>query len=184
MPATATLTKDRPLRALRLSIARAIVPTVGKVYSANVGDVDMQMTLDARSRNVIARAPVLFFDGECGLCNRSVRWLMAHDRRRVLRFAPLRGALAAEKLPPLPSGFEEGSAVLWDEEGVHYRSDATLRALVRLGGLCRLAGVLLLVPRAIRDRGYRLIARNRMRWFGRVDSCALLSREDRDRLLP
>src|SRR5215813_8230825 len=34
--------------------------------------------------------PVLFFDGECGLCNNSIRWLIDHDRRRVLRFAPLR----------------------------------------------------------------------------------------------
>lgn len=133
--------------------------------------------------NVDAEPPVLFFDGECGLCNRTVRWLMARDRRRVLRFAPLQGSLAAQKLPPLP-GYDEGSVVFWDDEGLHYRSDATLRAVARLGAHWRFASVLLLVPKTVRDSIYRLIARNRLRWFGRVESCALLSPEDCDRLLP
>jgi len=133
--------------------------------------------------NVSVAAPVLFFDGECGLCNRTVRWLIARDRRRVLRFAPLQGELAAQKLPPLPEGFEEGSVALWDEDGVHYRSEATLRAVARLGGIWRLSTMLLWVPQALRDFFYRWIARNRIRWFGRVESCALLSPADRDRLL-
>lgn len=130
-----------------------------------------------------AQAPVLFFDGECGLCNRTVRWLMARDRRRLLRFAPLQGKLATLKLPALPAGYEDGSVVLWDEEGVHYRSEATLRAVASLGGAWRAASALLWVPKVLRDSVYRLVARNRIRWFGRVESCALLSAADRDRLL-
>lgn len=130
-----------------------------------------------------ADPPVLFFDGECGLCNRTVRWLLARDRRRVLRFAPLQGKLAELKLPASPAGFEEGSVVLWDEEGVHYRSDAALRTVARLGGVWRAASALLWVPKRLRDRVYRRVARNRIRWFGRVDSCVLLSAADRDRLL-
>lgn len=134
--------------------------------------------------NVDAEPPVLFFDGECGLCNRTVRWLITRDRRRGLRFAPLQGQLAAQQLPALPSGYEEGSVVLWDEEGIHYRSDATFRAVACLGGFWRWARVLLLIPKIVRDPVYRLIARHRLRWFGRVESCALLSAEDRDQLLP
>lgn len=141
---------------------------------------DAEETLRATAH---AAPPVLFFDGECGLCNRTVRWLMARDRRRVLRFAPLQGKLAALKLPAFPAGFEEGSVVLWDEAGVHYRSDATLRAVARLGGVWRAAGALLWVPKMLRDRVYRWVARNRIHWFGRVESCALLSAADRDRLL-
>lgn len=73
--------------------------------------------------------------------------------------------------------------MLWDEEGVHYRSDAALRSVARLGGVWRAAGALLWVPKGLRDGVYRWVARNRIRWFGRVESCALLSGADRDRLL-
>src|SRR5688572_12325015 len=42
--------------------------------------------------------PVLFFDGECGLCNRVVRLMLRLDRHGRLRFAPLQGAVAQEYL--------------------------------------------------------------------------------------
>ena len=134
--------------------------------------------------SALTTPPVLFFDGECGLCNRSVRWLFRRDRRRVLKFAPLQGEVAARTIDALPHDIREWSIVLWDEEGIHYESDAALRAVAAVGGLWRLAGGLLLVPRVIRNGVYRFVARNRIRWFGRVASCELLSAEDRARLLP
>jgi len=141
---------------------------------------------EAATRAAYPRAvpPVLFFDGECGLCNRSVVWLIRRDRRRVLRLAPLQGAVAAEKLGDLPADLHDWSIALWDEAGVHFESDAALRAVAAVGGLWTLARGLLLVPRVIRNGVYRFVARNRIRWFGRVESCALLSAEDRARLLP
>lgn len=134
--------------------------------------------------SAVTTPPVLFFDGECGLCNRSVRWLFRRDHRRLLKFAPLQGEVAARTIGVLPNDIREWSIVLWDEEGVHYESDAALRAVAAVGGLWRLARGFLLVPRVIRNVVYRFIARRRVRWFGRVASCALLSPEDRARLLP
>jgi predicted DCC family thiol-disulfide oxidoreductase YuxK len=138
----------------------------------------------AASFSVEPVPPVLFFDGECGLCNHSIRWLIDHDQRRVLRFAPLRGKLAERRLSALPTDYHDWSVVLWDENGIHFESDAALRAVACLGGSWRLARLFLAVPRVVRNRVYRFVARNRIRWFGRVDSCALLSAEDRARLLP
>ena len=128
--------------------------------------------------------PVLFFDDECGLCNRTVRWLIARDRRVTLRFAPLGGVLASQKVPMFPSGYDEETVVLWDDDGIHYRSDAILRSIACLGGKWRLVRVFFLSPRGVRDAVYRMVARNRIQWFRRVPSCALLSRKDRERLLP
>ena len=131
-----------------------------------------------------ALPPVLFFDGECGLCNHSVRWLLVRDQRRVLSFAPLQGELAAQQLPPLASNDQIWSVALWDHDGVHFESDAALRAVASLGGMWWLARFLLVVPRVIRNGVYRFIARSRICWFGRIHFCALLSAEDRARLLP
>lgn len=41
---------------------------------------------------------VLFYDGVCGLCDRSVQFLLARDRERVLHYAPLQGPTAAAVL--------------------------------------------------------------------------------------
>tara|TARA_B100000749_G_scaffold271585_1_gene252577 strand:+ start:222 stop:488 length:267 start_codon:yes stop_codon:yes gene_type:complete len=40
-----------------------------------------------------------------------------------------------------------------------------------------------IVPRALRDAAYRLIARNRYKWFGNTQACALLTEEQRSRLI-
>ena len=141
------------------------------------------MTTDESTRNAV-EPPVVFFDGECGLCNRFMRWLLARDRQRTLQFAQLQGTLAAAHLPPLANDEREWSVAYWDENGVHIESDAALLAIARIGGVWRCARWLRIVPRFIRDSIYRVIARNRIRWFGRVDACALISPEDRARILP
>ena len=122
--------------------------------------------------NVSAYAgPVLLFDGECGLCNTLVRVLLKKDRHARLRFAPLQGvfgqaALRAHGLPTedfdslvfLPAGLK-GPAVL--------RSDGALAALEALGGRhARLARIERRVPVAIRDLGYKIVARLRYAIFG------------------
>ncbi|MBK7537805.1 MAG: DUF393 domain-containing protein [Myxococcales bacterium] len=38
--------------------------------------------------------PVILYDGQCGLCHRSVRWLVRRDRGRLF-YAPLQGPTAA-----------------------------------------------------------------------------------------
>jgi predicted DCC family thiol-disulfide oxidoreductase YuxK len=62
------------------------------------------------------------------------------------------------------------------------RSDAVLAVLDDLGWR-RLAAVARALPRALRDRGYELIARNRYRWFGRYEQCTLPPPDVRDRFV-
>lgn len=128
--------------------------------------------------------PTVFYDGECGLCDRGVRWLLRADRRATLRFAPLQGSTyAALNLPHKPLDMK--SMVLVDHRGVHLRSDSTLRTLRHLGGhWAILASLALLVPRPLRDACYNIIAPRRKRFFGGAEACKLPTRADRDRLLP
>ena len=62
-------------------------------------------------------------------------------------------------------------------------SDGVIEVLRRLGGVWRAAVVLRLIPRALRDRAYRLLARNRYRVFGRSDACMVPPAEMRARFL-
>ncbi len=127
--------------------------------------------------------PILFFDGQCGLCARAVRWCLRHDRRGALRFAPLQGSTyAALDDPRKPT--DMSTMVLADGRGLHARSDAALRMMHHIGGLWgALSAALRLIPRALRDRAYAYIARGRLRWFG-ADGCAYVREEDRPRFLP
>jgi len=121
---------------------------------------------------------LLLYDGTCGLCDRSVQFVLRRDRRDRFRFAPLQSPAAAALLRELGLDPERlDSVVLIDERGEASReSTAALATAVRLGGLWRLAGMLLWVPRWLRDPVYRFVARRRLRWFGAAEQC-LLPRE-------
>lgn len=119
--------------------------------------------------------PVLFFDGECGLCNRLVRLLLRLDHAGRLRFAPLQGAAAQSYLGAhgLPT-VEFDTLVFVPEWSERERPDYLLRtsgviAALRVvgGGLARtLAGFIAIFPAPLRDAGYRTVGRWRYRVFG------------------
>ena len=122
--------------------------------------------------------PVIYFDGYCGLCNGFVDFVLARDRARRFRFAPLQGTTARARFGD--PGDVDPTTILLEEEGtVFERSTAALRIIAALGGIWRLAGLLRLVPRFIRDAVYDWVARNRYGWFGKRDTCRLPSPEER-----
>jgi predicted DCC family thiol-disulfide oxidoreductase YuxK len=128
----------------------------------------------------------VFYDGDCGFCHESVRFLAAHDRAGAFRFAPLGGPTFLALVPEAARADLPDSLVVRSAEGrVLVLSEGTLHCLRRLGGGWRgLAALLGLVPRAWRDAAYAAFARNRRRWFGRpreacpVPSGALRARFD------
>jgi predicted DCC family thiol-disulfide oxidoreductase YuxK len=127
---------------------------------------------------------VVVFDGVCVLCSGWVDFLLRHDRRGQFRFAAMqteagRALLAGSGLDP----DDPLSFLLIDSKGAHTDSDAVLAILARVGWPWRVAGVFRLLPRALRDRGYRWLARNRYRWFGKKEACYLPDAETRHRFL-
>ena len=68
-------------------------------------------------------------------------------------------------------------------ERVLARSDAILYALAQLGGIWKLAAAGKLLPKGVRDVFYNLVARNRYRVFGKLDTCMLPEERHRKRFL-
>ena len=126
---------------------------------------------------------VLFFDGECGLCQALVQVVLAADLEQRFKFSPLQGALAARILAPEQTA-QMASIVLLRDGAVLVKSDAVLELGRQLGGVWRLAGILGGVPRPVRDFAYDLVARNRYRWFGRKGTCRLPTPSERARFIP
>lgn len=129
-----------------------------------------------------AEGPIVFYDGDCGLCHGFVQFIVARDRRRRFRFAPLQGPTAARLIPSL--AVAPSTVVLKDDRGIHLRSEASLRVLARLGGPWAFAAVLRVLPVRLRDAVYNLIAARRLNWFGHADRCVLPVPHERTRFLP
>jgi predicted DCC family thiol-disulfide oxidoreductase YuxK len=126
-----------------------------------------------------AAKPVVFYDGECGLCHFSVAFLLARDPEGRLRFAMLQGAYAAERVPEELRDVGPNGGVVLLEPGkggrISTRSLAALRALAYLGSSWRWAGWLAAIPGVsfLLNPLYGIVTRNRIRWFGRADACSL-----------
>jgi len=129
---------------------------------------------------------IVFFDGQCGLCSRSVRFLSRADRKDRLQFAPLQGETATGMKLGEFASVENGSMVVWRESDntTLFRSDAALELCNALGGICKCGVIFRIVPRPLREACYRFIARNRIRWFGHADTCSLPDPQLLKRLLP
>ena len=119
--------------------------------------------------NAPERRDVIFYDGECGLCHGAVRFVLAEDRRGRTLFSPLQGATFKRMVrddvrKDLPDSF----VVLDDAGELLLRSSAVVHVAMRLGGWWRVLGTLLfIVPKPIRDAGYRFVGAVRHRLFAR-----------------
>jgi predicted DCC family thiol-disulfide oxidoreductase YuxK len=130
---------------------------------------------------------LLFYDGGCGLCHRSVRFVVARDPRGRFRFAPLGGKTFRAAVPPaLQEGLPDSIVLRTADGSLRVRSDAALHVLRRLGGGWRLLASLLgLLPRRLRDAGYDFVVRRRARWFASpADACPLVPAHLRARFAP
>lgn len=143
--------------------------------------------------------PIVLYDGVCAFCNRSVQFILRRDPDGIFRFAPLQSGLATRILArhgANPSDLDTMYVVLdYDQacgnrreegsgESLLSRSDAALFVLQQLGGIWRVvAGAMQLLPRFVRDWGYRRFASNRYRVFGRYDTCPLPDEATRARFL-
>ncbi len=149
-------------------------------------------TLPLHRSAAAATAPILFFDGECGFCDRAIRFSMSHDVHGRLFAATLNGETARAALQPFASmlaGVDSTvlylPATLTRDASVQIYSDASLSVLRLLGGGWAVLGVLgHLVPRWIRDGAYKAFAKRRFQLFGRVEACQLWPPDWRARILP
>jgi predicted DCC family thiol-disulfide oxidoreductase YuxK len=133
----------------------------------------------------LPEGPIVLYDGDCGFCAKSVRWLLAHERDHAIRFAPLQGATAARLRRSHPRIPEAIDSVVYVADGRAFlRSKALLHAARHLRAPWRWGHALRWLPGFVLDPWYRLLAALRYRIWGRVDACRLVGPEQRSRFLP
>ena len=135
----------------------------------------------------MAEPDLLFYDGACGLCHHSVRFVLARDRAGAFRFAPIGGPTFEAAVPTaVRSGLPDAFVVKRADGTILVRSDAAVHILGKLGGGWRaLAAALRVVPRPLRDVAYDRVAAGRKRWFAKPDdACPVVPADLRARFAP
>lgn len=134
---------------------------------------------------------LLLYDGVCALCNGTVRFVLERERdpRGVFDFAALQGTAGQSFLRRFGKSVTDLDTVyvvVQYRSGVPLildRSAAVIFILMQLRRPWRWLAAARILPMAVRDWLYNLVARNRYRWFGRYDTCMLPAPEVARRFL-
>ncbi len=128
--------------------------------------------------------PIVLFDGQCNLCNGTVRFLVPRDPQANLRFAALQSETGQHLLRKFDLSTDAlDTFILIDGEHCYQKSGGALRVTRYLRFPWPVLQAFLVVPAFLRDRVYDFVARNRYDWFGRLDYCPLPTPELNDRFL-
>ena len=114
------------------------------------------------------RRPVLLYDSGCRVCRFTARLVLRLDRGRRLAFLPLQAEEAGALLEPLPESERMASWRLVEPDGTIAGRGSGAPAVLRALGRDRSARLLEVVPEAMLEHGYDLVARNRGRIGGLV----------------
>ena len=140
---------------------------------------------ESAADHAIANGGIILYDGTCGLCAKSVRWILKHERDHQMMFAPLQGETVAALRPRYPRIPTTIDTVIYVDAGrVHLRSKAFLHAAKHMRAPWSWAHAFRWFPGFLLNVGYRFIAAIRYKVWGKLDACEIPSPEQRARFLP
>ena len=121
---------------------------------------------------------IVLFDGVCNLCNGAVTFIIKRDSKNEFKFATLQEDPGQELIKKHGIDILKTDSIILIENGKAYvKSTAALRIARSLNGAYPLLFGFMIVPNFIRNWVYDIIARNRYKWYGKKDSCMILTPE-------
>ena len=139
---------------------------------------------------------IVAFDGLCNLCNSTVNWIIDHDPKQQFKFIALQDiarlktgnteqqeAYALLKNELIDASSDLSSVLLIENGQLYKKSTAVLRICRQLSGLYPVLHTYIIIPQALRDLVYDLIAHNRYKWFGKREQCRVPSPDVTQRFL-
>lgn len=120
---------------------------------------------------------ILFYDSQCGLCQRSVRFFLFIDKKKSVAFAPLFGKKYQELIPV---NFKNYDSILFYQNGeICIKSKAILEGISSLGGAYKLVWIAKIIPRFFLDFLYDQVAINRKKILCDLDFISKNNNDER-----
>jgi predicted DCC family thiol-disulfide oxidoreductase YuxK len=115
---------------------------------------------------------ILYYDSECKLCNTWLGLIRRFDKNKHIEYISLQSERGSKVFAQLNSVSLHPDTVVFEKSGViSIRSEAVLNCLSELGSFWTATKAFRILPLKSRDAVYDFIARNRFRWFGKMDKC-------------
>ncbi|MAO32858.1 MAG: hypothetical protein CL824_05060 [Crocinitomicaceae bacterium] len=115
-------------------------------------------------------SPIVFFDGDCGLCSRVVRFIYRYEKKAKISFSPLQSDFAIKILAKNNTKPDLNTFYFYYNDTLTDRSSGVLKIIPFLKWYFSFLLVFWIVPKFIRDYFYNLIAKNRLKIYKDVCS--------------
>jgi predicted DCC family thiol-disulfide oxidoreductase YuxK len=127
---------------------------------------------------------IVLFDGTCNFCNAWIHFAIRHDSKNKLKFSPLQSEKSKSILLNYNLDVTTINSVICIYKNQAYiQAEAVIVICKQLTGMGRLGFLLVLLPQSFRTIIYNLIAKNRYRFWGKMDTCMIPNKEVSDRFL-
>ena len=124
---------------------------------------------------------IILFDGVCNLCDAAVQYIIKNDKSDIFRFVSLQSELGQRIIKHIGIHTVYRDSIVLYEPGIayYYKSSAALEIAKNLQGIFTLATLFRFLPSGVRDLLYDYVAKNRYKWYGKKESCAVLTENSR-----
>ena len=125
----------------------------------------------------------VFYDGDCGMCNYWVQWILKNDDRKQFLFSALQSEFGQKFLKERNLENQQlNTLYLWKPNAFYeMKSRAVFKIAKILGGKYTVLGYLNFLPRLVTDFCYDRVAANRKGFS--VQHCALPTAEEKGRFI-
>ncbi|MFY7813561.1 MAG: thiol-disulfide oxidoreductase DCC family protein [Chryseobacterium taeanense] len=108
---------------------------------------------------------IVFFDGDCGVCNFWVQWILKRDKKDRFMFASLQSDFGQKFLSERGLNTKVFNTMYLWKPGQYYfeKSKAILKIANLLGGIYKLSGLGKIIPSILSDKVYDIVSKNRMK---------------------
>ena len=121
---------------------------------------------------------IVFFDGVCNVCDKTVEFILKYDKDHMFSFSSLQSQFAQDFFKEHKMKVSLDTIVVFCDGNFLKRSNAILYVLRNLKGYPRFLGFILnLFPAFLSNYFYALFANYRHRIFGKQDACKIPSKE-------
>ncbi|MCX6186363.1 MAG: DCC1-like thiol-disulfide oxidoreductase family protein [Bacteroidetes bacterium] len=125
---------------------------------------------------------IVYYDGYCGLCHASVRFIIKHDKYKVFRYASLQSDFAQQRLPQHHLKTTD-TIILFANGNLLTKSIAVFTIVQLLGFPYNMLLVFKAFPISTGNRVYYFISKHRYRVWGKLNTCLLPSQKHKDLFL-
>mgnify|MGYP000907535741 CR=1 FL=1 len=141
-------------------------------------------TIDSAHSHQNAHRALLYFDGDCYLCNRSVQFILANEKNETIFFAPLSLRKLIGPEHDYIDHTAQSDSIVFLENGMEYEKyDAVIRISRYLKFPYSLFALFRIIPTSIGNIFYNYIAKNRYRWIKNNTSCWVINPKNAHRFL-